>query len=345
MMSGHGSKPLRGLESTGQSQVKTGKFGRMFRWLSPCFQPANSRDEMDVESLLGHLATLMVSSEFNDRIDNDKKKTPDGDIDTPEPDDENRLVPAGYTYLGQFIDHDITFDPASSLQKQNDPDALEDFRTPRLDLDSLYGRGPDDQPYLYAAEKAGRFRFRLGHNRGHAGQERPDLLRSDDGTALIGDKRNDENKIVRQIHALFLRFHNRVFDDLGPRYAGSRRSAGAVSGGAANRALVLPVDRRARFLAAHLPRRRRPPRASGTGCAHPQFSVLSASLGRSVHARRVLGRGLSIWPLDGASQLQSQRFCEQLREVPIKGRHGRPFCAHSNLRGDLGEPKRRDERP
>jgi len=27
------------------------------------------------------------------------------------------------------IDHDLTFDPASSLQKQNDPDALSDFRT------------------------------------------------------------------------------------------------------------------------------------------------------------------------------------------------------------------------
>src|SRR5205085_11293992 len=62
---------------------------------------------------------------------------------------ENPLISAGYTYLGQFIDHDITFDPVSSLQRQNDPDALEDFRTPRLDLDSLYGRGPAGQPYLY----------------------------------------------------------------------------------------------------------------------------------------------------------------------------------------------------
>ena len=45
-------------------------------------------------------------------------------------DDEESGIPALYTYLGQFIDHDITFDPASSLQKQNDPDALVDFRTP-----------------------------------------------------------------------------------------------------------------------------------------------------------------------------------------------------------------------
>ena len=37
-------------------------------------------------------------------------------------DEENAGIAAGYTYLGQFIDHDITFDPASSLQQQNDPD-------------------------------------------------------------------------------------------------------------------------------------------------------------------------------------------------------------------------------
>jgi hypothetical protein len=65
------------------------------------------------------------------------------------PDEEEGGIPALYTYLGQFIDHDITFDPASSLQQQNDPDALIDFRTPALDLDNVYGRGPDDQPYLY----------------------------------------------------------------------------------------------------------------------------------------------------------------------------------------------------
>src|SRR4029077_10248768 len=76
---------------------------------------------------------------------------------TPEtqPDDEeNSGISAGYPYLGQFIDHDITFDPASSLQKQDDPDALTDYRTPRFDLDNLYGRGPDDQPYMYDGANA-----------------------------------------------------------------------------------------------------------------------------------------------------------------------------------------------
>ena len=82
-------------------------------------------------------------------------------------DEENPGIPAGYTYLGQFIDHDITFDPASSLQKQNDVDGLVDYRTPRLDLDSLYGRGPEDQPYMYFNDgKSVADKFRLGRDRG-----------------------------------------------------------------------------------------------------------------------------------------------------------------------------------
>ena len=215
----HGSAPLRGLGSAAQSSVRTGKFGRLFRWLPPTFQTANSKEEDEVERLLKELAERMVSTEFNDRIDDEGEKTPDVDLHTPEDEDENRAIPAGYTYLGQFIDHDITFDPASSLQQQNDPDALEDFRTPRLDLDSLYGRGPDDEPHLY--DRPARVKFRLGPDRGVNGQNRPDLLRSDDETALIGDKRNDENKIVRQIHALFLKFHNKVFEDIAAQFPGN----------------------------------------------------------------------------------------------------------------------------
>ncbi len=56
---------------------------------------------------------------------------------------DNPAIPSGFTYLGQFVDHDITFDPTSSLERFNDPEGLRNFRTPRFDLDSLYGRGPD----------------------------------------------------------------------------------------------------------------------------------------------------------------------------------------------------------
>jgi hypothetical protein len=131
-------------------------------------------------------------------------------------DEANSEIPAGYTYLGQFIDHDLVFDPVSSLQRANDPQALVDYRTPRFDLDCLYGRGPVDEPYLY--EKDG-IRMRLGDRLGEPlpdGTPPPDrdVPRNNDGTAIIGDPRNDENVIVAQLHAVFLRFHNRVADEL-----------------------------------------------------------------------------------------------------------------------------------
>src|SRR5215471_18156233 len=69
-----------------------------------------------------------------------------------ERDPEEGTIPAAYTYLGQFVDHDLTFDPTSQLREflgQKQIEGLEDYRTPRFDLDNLYGRGPDDQPYLY----------------------------------------------------------------------------------------------------------------------------------------------------------------------------------------------------
>ncbi len=220
-MAGHGSKPIRGLESTQQSSIQTGKFGRMFRWLPPGLAPRNPAEQQQVEDLLTDLAKLMVSEEFKDNVA--KGDPPDAPITESEPVDENPTIAAGYTYLGQFIDHDITFDPASSLQMQNDPDALEDFRTPRLDLDSVYGRGPADQPYIYT--KSNRSKFVLGPNRGTGAMDRPDLQRTADGTALIGDKRNDENKIVAQLQALFLKFHNKVYDTLASDFGASEEEA------------------------------------------------------------------------------------------------------------------------
>jgi Animal haem peroxidase len=125
---------------------------------------------------------------------------------------DNPAISAGYTYLGQFIDHDITFDPTSKLQRDNDPNALRGFRTPRFDLDSVYGRGPDDQPYLYDPDGV---HLRIGKS----GNGEDDLPRTapDEGAprrALIGDPRNDENVIVSQIQLALLKFHNKVVDSL-----------------------------------------------------------------------------------------------------------------------------------
>jgi hypothetical protein len=138
--------------------------------------------------------------------------TPEGKPD-PEEDPE---ITAAYTYLGQFTDHDLTFDPTSRLREaltDQQLDALADFRTPRFDLDNLYGRGPDDQPYMYQPDK---IHMLLGEPLSGSSfdPDARDLPRGPNHRALIGDPRNDENRIVAQLHATFLRFHNNVADYL-----------------------------------------------------------------------------------------------------------------------------------
>jgi heme peroxidase len=122
------------------------------------------------------------------------------------PSTDNFDIASGYTYFGQFVDHDSTFDPTSRLRRKNDPKALVDYRSPALDLDSLYGSGPMDQPYMFdwEASPAGVKLLLDGH----------DLPRNSQGRALIGDPRNDENLIVSQVHQLMVRFHNKLVDEL-----------------------------------------------------------------------------------------------------------------------------------
>jgi hypothetical protein len=181
---------VRGLARVTESQLDQGRFGRMFRRLRP-FLPSDEQITV--------IAATMTE--------------PPGD-----PSRDNDAIPAGYTYLGQFIDHDLTFDPTSSLDRQNDPDALINFRTPRFDLDSVYGRGPADQPYLYDKSEGKEGFFLIGEH-----DDELDLPRSSQETALIGDPRNDENILVSQVHLTMLQFHNKVverlaeFPDAAPR--------------------------------------------------------------------------------------------------------------------------------
>ncbi|MEM9291685.1 MAG: heme peroxidase family protein [Acidobacteriota bacterium] len=114
-------------------------------------------------------------------------------------------VPAGFTFLGQFIDHDITLDTTSSLERQNDPEATRNFRTPVLELDSVYGQGPEASPFLYDQAQPGH--LLVGND-----TNPDDLPRNSQNVALIGDPRNDENGLIAQLHLAFLRFHNKVYD-------------------------------------------------------------------------------------------------------------------------------------
>ncbi len=126
----------------------------------------------------------------------------------------NPRIRAGFTFLGQFIDHEITFDPTSSLERQNDPEAIHNFRTPLLELDSVYGAGPGANPHLYDTSEGPQAKpVKLLVGLDSNGQEN-DLPRNRQGTALIGDPRNDENLIVSQLHVAFLKFHNNVVDFL-----------------------------------------------------------------------------------------------------------------------------------
>jgi len=187
----HHGKPLRGLMSTPKSPSFEGRFGRMFRSL-----PAATYGKTDADS---RTALMALGAAMTSTFDAPK----DGF------DAEESGIPALYTYFGQFVDHDITFDPMTTLIQHSDPDALTDFRTPALDLDNVYGRGPGDQPYMY---ENGGPKFLLGDALDNGA---PDLPRNNANPrrALIGDPRNDENSIVSQFQALMLRFHNRVVDD------------------------------------------------------------------------------------------------------------------------------------
>lgn len=180
----------RGGGAVPDSTLTVGRFGRLFRNL-----PAHTPGDAELEAL----AARMAGDE------------PSGDTDE---------MPAGITYLGQFIDHDLTFDPASSLERQNDPDALVNFRTPGYDLDSVYGRGPADQPYLYQRTDPDKLLLGARAEPPVLGDPesgpRPedDLPRNPEEVALIGDPRNDENIIVGQLHLVFLKLHNRLVDAL-----------------------------------------------------------------------------------------------------------------------------------
>lgn len=169
-------------------------------------------------------------------------------------------VPAGYTFLAQFIAHDLTWDKTAASFAENVTVAeLNQGRSPALDLDSLYGRGPrdaedarfySDEVHLKVGTTAAvRDEIRvlrlsdepkglseleeveISPAKGQLDLTKFDLdgfdlprvelgsTKSERRKALIPDPRNDENLGVAQTHLAFTRFHNRMVDQLAGKYS------------------------------------------------------------------------------------------------------------------------------
>jgi Animal haem peroxidase len=113
---------------------------------------------------------------------------------------------AGWPLFGQFIAHDITADRSPLTGHAEDSDAVS-FRSPRANLECLYGGGQTGSPFLYRRDDPAQ--LLLGRN--DRGVE-ADVPRNAEGVALIGDPRNDVHILVSQLHVAMIRVHNRLVE-------------------------------------------------------------------------------------------------------------------------------------
>ncbi len=200
----HGMQKLAGLSAFcrqgSHNLVREGRFGRMFPELAPAYvaQPA--------------LAALGA---------------PNGPMDSGAQKLKTSTVPVGMVFFGQFVDHDITLDASTSFAEVvSDAGEITNVRSPTLDLDCIFGLGPDPQPYLYSqTHPYSGAKLLTGAESGQGGLANDDLLRSPNGRAMIGDPRNDENRIVSQLQLAMIRFHNHVCETLHAGGSGPTGSA------------------------------------------------------------------------------------------------------------------------
>jgi len=146
------------------------------------------------------------------------------------------IVPAIYTFLGQFIDHDITREKGSSIIRLADPSPIDpaliptqirNSRSPNLDLDNVYG--PNAEGELAPRDLVDENKLLIENVgpgiKGLVPNKDPncDLPRRLDQTAMIGDERDDENIIISQLHVAFMKAHNRIVKDKQLTFSDARK--------------------------------------------------------------------------------------------------------------------------
>jgi hypothetical protein len=182
--------------------LREDRFGRMFPRLPPFAEPS---PELEAALLdIGKAGGILDAKDALERGPVDLIVDPALSLNNP----NNTLHTAGTTFMGQFIDHDLTFDLTSRLGEPTEPLDSPNARTPSFDLDSVYGGGPSRDPLLYERVSRGSpTKLRI-----QEGGLFEDVPRNSDGTAIIADPRNDENLMISGLQSAFILFHNKAVD-------------------------------------------------------------------------------------------------------------------------------------
>ena len=202
--------PVAQAQSDRFVRIREDRFGRMFPNLDPFFRentPALQAALRDIGKPGGILDARDELGDGDEAAAIALIVDPALSANNP----NNLAQTAGTTFIGQFIDHDLTFDQTSALGRETEPADSPNTRNPRFDLDSVYGDGPLANPELY--EPVSRTsRERPTKLRIESGGLFEDVPRNQDGSAIIADPRNDENMMISGLQAAFLLFHNNAVD-------------------------------------------------------------------------------------------------------------------------------------
>jgi len=168
---------------------------------------------------------------------------------------ENPNIPSGYTYLLQFVAHDLVHSAMPLSVAGGVGAGTANARRTALKLETLFGSGPVGSPFVYALDAPNderRTKLRLGRMRWkdkgvEAGCPFRDIARTPAENvtgidrsiagkrvalteALIADPRNDDHAIMSQLTALFALLHNGLIDVVrrGEPTAGPNANLGAA---------------------------------------------------------------------------------------------------------------------